>query len=268
MNSHYCLGKMLSNYVNPDYRACLAFNKLDSFEQLWGYQAGWFEEPNHRRGGWSGVGRLQLTQPEGGECKVFLKRQEAHQRRTFRHPFRGEPTFACEFRMMRYLGSRGVPAPVPVFFSDKIIAGRPKAILMTQELEGYESLDVITSRLFSASVPKISAQHSIIRAVARTVKKLHSAGIQHRSLYPKHLFVLMKEDVANEVAVIDLEKSRKKLIPAIRTVYDLATLSRHAECWSRSARMYFLHQYFGVKKLTPWQRLLCRLIVRRSQRRK
>lgn len=259
---------ILSEYLNPDYRNCLEFNHLHHFDQLWNYRANWFEEPNNRRGGWSGVGRLELSSPGQNEVGLFLKRQEGHQRLTFRHPFRGEPTFSCEFNMMCYLREHGVPAPVPVFFGERIVEKRPQAILMTEELKGYRSLEEVTDELSRQGAPSLSLKRGILRAVADTVSKLHGARIQHRSLYPKHLFVRLIATGGAEVTVIDLEKSRVKLIPAIRSVYDLATLNRHARFWSRSDRIYFLHQYFGVPRLTQWQRLLCGLIIKRSNRRK
>ena len=71
-----------------------------------------------------------------------------------------------------------------------------------------------------------------------------------------------------DVVVIDLEKSRIKLFPAIRALYDLATLNRHAKHWSKSRRLYFFKQYYGIDRLGLWHKLMCRLIVRRSTRRK
>ena len=100
------------------------------------------------------------------------------------------------------------------------------------------------------------------------VRQLHDARVMHRSLYPKHLFVRWDSGAEPEVAVIDLEKSRTTLIAAVRTVYDLATLTRHSDYWSRSDRLYFLLQYLGLQRLTPWARRLCRWIVKRAQRKR
>ena len=71
-----------------------------------------------------------------------------------------------------------------------------------------------------------------------------------------------------QVVVIDLEKSRRKWISPLRTVYDLATLDRHARYWSRTERLYFFKRYMGIETLTPWTRFLCRLIYKRSHRSK
>jgi len=264
-NQPGCL--LLKDYIHKDYVQRLAFNRLNTFDLIWAYKQEWFEEPNSRRGGWSGVGRLELSTKQG-TFKVFLKRQENHQRRTAWHPFAGEPTFGCEFRTMMYLQRRGVPVPVPVFFGKRTVNGHARAILMTEELVGFKSLEDVTSDLFSEGKVDVSVQRQILRGVAAAVKSLHAARIQHRSLYPKHLFVRWPCESIPEVVVIDLEKSRVKWITAIRTVYDLATLNRHAAHWSRTARMYFFLNYLGVPRLTRWQKLLCRLIVKRTVKRK
>ena len=258
----------MQTFIAPQHRALLSHNKLDKFERVWTYKASWFEEPNSRRGGWSGVGRLVLRDGTGKEQGIFLKRQENHQRRTFRHPFQGEPTFACEFKMMCYLASKGVPVPTPMFFSQQGCGERAQAILMTEELLHFTSLETVTEELFVTAKADISTRRSILRGVAATVRKMHAAGIQHRSLYPKHLFVRMAIENDPEVVVIDLEKSRRKFVSAIRTVYDLASLNRHAKYWSRTERLYFFKYYMGIKQLTPWAKFLCRLIYKRSHRSK
>lgn len=257
-------------FIAPEREQLLKLNHLSSFDEVWQHQAEWFEEPNESRGGWSGVCRLGLKLPEGGQLGVFLKRQENHQRPTIQHPLVGEPTFAREFRMLRYLHTHNVPAPIVVFFGKKVIDGKPRGILMTEELAGFRPLDTITEEMFSNGSSSIAAQRLLLRGVAATVRKLHDAKIHHRSLYPKHLFVRQVvrqgEQVEPEVVMIDLEKSRIKLIPPLRTYYDLSKLNRHAKHWSKSSRLYFFKQYMGMKKLTPWAKFLCRRIIRRTQR--
>lgn len=258
----------MTAYISPDKQELLELNHLDDFERVWNHQAEWFEAPNSRRGGWSGVGRLFLSQPQGQGLGVFLKRQQDHQRRTFRHPISGEPTFSCEFNMMQYLQRHGVPAPKPVFFGNREQDGHSQSILMTEELVDYLPLETVTENLFAQGRPSLAKQRSVIRGVAETVRKLHDARIQHRSLYPKHLFVRMRGELDPKVVVIDLEKSRIKLLSVMRTVYDLATLHRHSKYWSATSRLYFFKQYYGIVKLGPWSKLLCRLIHKRASRRK
>lgn len=255
-------------YIALEHKKLLEQNQLDSFERVWNFEAKWFEEPNSRRGGWSGVGRLILRDDGGREQSLFLKRQQNHRRRTFRHPWHGESTFFCEFKMMRYLMARGVPVPVPVFFGQREEGDDVQAALITEELLYFTSLEEVTERLFATSRATLSTRRAVLRGVASCVRKLHDAGIQHRSLYPKHLFVRLVPGQDPEVVVIDLEKSRRKFFPVLRTLNDLATLDRQAKFWSRGDRLYFFMYYMGISRLTPWTKLLCRAIYKRSHKRK
>jgi hypothetical protein len=88
----------MKDFVNERWRTILARNGLTDFDALWDLKADWFEAPNHRRGGWSGVSRCELDRPEGGKVAVFLKRQENHKARIWSHPVHGAPTFLREFR--------------------------------------------------------------------------------------------------------------------------------------------------------------------------
>ena len=87
----------MNEYTAAEWKDTFAFNGLRTFDDFWKLEAKWFEEPNKRRGGWSGVARCELNLPGGGKVAVFLKRQEHHITRTFTHPVRGLSTFVREF---------------------------------------------------------------------------------------------------------------------------------------------------------------------------
>jgi len=256
---------MTTTFIDPNYQKLLSDSNLDSFDAIWDAKVDWFEEPNERRGGWSGVGKFFLN--DGGlERGVFLKRQQNHQRKTLAHPIAGQPTFSCEFEMIQLLTNRQVPTLKPIAFGVRKTKQGDQAILMTEELLGFESFENATDKLFSVqnAKPSISTQNALIRQVASTVAKLHAASVQHRSLYPKHLFV--HKDGTQETRVIDLEKSRVKYFSMLRALYDLSTLNRHSKHWSNTRRLYFFLQYLGVSKLTFASKFLCRLIIKRSKR--
>lgn len=257
---------MTTLFIAPQHQNTLALNQLAEFDAIWNVKVDWFEAPNERRGGWSGVGRMQLKTATEASLGVFLKRQENHERRTLMHPIKGEPTFACEFKMMQYLAKHQVPSLKAVAFGQRNFNGSMQALLMTEELVGFIPLEQAVGQLFSEKRPTLSVQKTLIKQVAFTVSKLHQSGVQHRSLYPKHLFV----DTLNvqDAVVIDLEKSRTKLLPFMRTFYDLSTLNRHSEHWSRTARLYFYKQYLGVNKLNLWQKFVLKMIAKRSSRKK
>lgn len=247
-------------FVDPLWEKLLEFNRLNSFDQVWNCQAEWIDAPNDTRGGMSGVSRLVLALPDSDKADVFLKRQQNHRRRTWRHPYHGEPTFVREYRVIRYLQQHGVAVPPVVLFAERRYNGNLQAALMTRELGGYRSFEEAGNQVSALS---LSAQRVLLRAVAKAVRSMHLAGIQHRSLYAKHLFVKPRDD-DYDAALIDFEKSRRNPLPLLRTYSDLVTLNYRTGKWSRSSRLYFFKQYYGVDKLKPWQKWLCRLIHRRS----
>ncbi|CAG0957415.1 Protein InaA [Methylophilaceae bacterium] len=247
-------------------KGLLDANQLGDFDRLWDYRSEWFETPNDDRNGWSGVNRLLLALPDGEQLGFFLKRQQNYVRRTFFHPFTGESTFACEFRTISYLLNRGVPVPRPVFFDEKSSSEGLKAILVTEELVGYRPLDAVLDAWFTQPGSPIKAKRALIGSVAQAVKKLHYARIQHRALYPKHLFVNVTRPESPDVVIIDLEKARIKLMPIMRTLQDLSTLNRRMDGLSKVNRLYFFKQYYGVARLGFWTKLVCKLILWRSRK--
>lgn len=252
-------------FISDKFLALLKENQLDTFEKVWNHQVDWFEEPNERRGGWSGVGRIVLTQADGTMIGGYLKRQDNHCRTSWLHPFKGVPTFQREFEMMRYLARQGVCAPEVMLFGRNPV-GDLKTTLLTKELAGFKPLENLTEELFNTHRPSLSVQRPIIKAVALLARQLHAAKVQHRSFYPKHLFVNMSDAQLPQVAVIDLEKSRINHVGILRSIIDLSVLNRHAKYWSRTRRMSFYLQYLGLKRLTPFAKWLCRRIVKRSNR--
>lgn len=254
-------------FVSAKYAQLLQINQLDTFEKVWNRKVDWFEEPNERRGGWSGVGRITLQQEDGTEIGAYLKRQDNHCRISFLHPIKGVPTFQREFEMMQYLEQHGVCTPEVMLFG-RNPNGDLKTTLLTKELVGFVPLDVLTERIFANGRPALAVQRPIIEAVAQFAKQLHAAKVQHRSFYLKHLFVKMADTNVPQVAVIDLEKSRVNPFAMLCSLMDLSALNRHTEYWSRSCRMYFYLQYLGLKRLTPYAKWLCRRIIKRSRRAK
>lgn len=68
-----------TEYINENWRQTLQRNHAANFDALWQLQQdSWFEAPNQRRGGWSGVCKTTLTMPDGSESGIFIKRQENH----------------------------------------------------------------------------------------------------------------------------------------------------------------------------------------------
>ncbi|HEU4709598.1 MAG TPA: lipopolysaccharide kinase InaA family protein [Methylophilaceae bacterium] len=257
----------MTEYFYPGWQGVLKDNDLDGFDELWSLQAALIEDPNADRGGSSGVCRIRLGLPGGKEVGAYLKRQRSHTRKTLRHPLRGESTFAREFHMLNLLHQAGIKAPLPIYFGERVIGGQLCAILLTEELTGFRPLEEVMPAIPDRNRFSFDRRRTLLAAIAETVHELHDAGIHHRSLYPKHVFV-RETSTGFDVAVIDLEKSRKSLFPCLRTVHDLSTLDYRMPLWSRSERLFFYKRYLGLSSLGLIERLQLRWIIKRSAARR
>lgn len=252
-------------FQSKEYQTIFSQNHLDGFASLWAKEIDWFEPPNHRRGGWSGVGQLMLTS-DSRDLNVFVKKQQNHGRRTLRHPFSGEPTFRREFKRLIFLEQQQIKAPKVVFYAEEEIKKGTCAILATEALVGFEPLDIVTKRWHEDKPVTHLQKIVLLESVAETVRAFHQAGLVHRALYPKHIFVKNAE-TAPEVAFIDLEKSRFSLFFLYRAYFDLSALKRHTMLRGRSQRLRFVFSYVHSRQLTKILKILYQLIFLHSTRR-
>ena len=258
----------MSDYINERWRAILAHNGLNDFEALWKLEAKWFEEPNFRRGGWSGVSRCELAHPEGGTCAIFLKRQENHRARLWTHPINGAPTFLREFRHILHYQKCGVPTLVPVYFAMRKIGKDHRAILITEELTGFVSMEDRVQAWRKEGTPPRAERLSILAEIAKLLRNMHAHGIQHNCFFPKHVFTRINPDKSVDVRVIDLEKSRWRPSKTVCAIRDLYTFNYHSLCWNRTDRLWFFKAYLDTPKLTSFAKWLWRTVSSRTLRKK
>ncbi len=257
----------MRDFLDEQWRPLLEANGLAGFDPLWDLQAEWFEEPNQRRGGWSGVARVELERSDGGREAVFLKRQENHTRRTLRHPFRGEPTFEGEMRNIQALQRAGVPSLEPVYYGQRKVKGVWRAILVTRELKGFEPLNQwMRDWLEAGWANSVQQRRALIPEVSTVVRRLHDHRLVHNALHPKHLFIRFPEEGRPEVRLIDLEKMRFAPSPRRAAQRDLDSLNRRARHWSTADRLRFLKGYLGVSRLDSEGRGLWRYLAERKIR--
>jgi serine/threonine protein kinase len=255
----------LLTFISAKHAQVLEQYQLHTFEKLWEHQIEWFEAPNERRGGWSGVGRLQLEVSGAKPLCLFVKKQQNHGRLSLLHPIKGEPTFRREYKRLQYLQRQGVAAPQVVFYDEQVVEKKSCAILVTEELTGYQPLDSLTENWFAKGSLAREQKRQLLKVIATSLRHFHQLGLVHRALYPKHIFVkCMDEQV--QVALIDLEKARFSPFFWYRAYFDLSALSRHAEHWSRSDRLYFFIQYCQLQYLGKISKWFCRQLIKRSQR--
>ena len=258
--------RQMRDFISESWREILAHNGLADFEALWALEAGWFETPNERRGGWSGVSRFELQRPLGGTVGVFIKRQKNHRARTILHPVGGVATFEREFQRIVAFQQHGIPSLEPVFFGVRGAGKNQRAILVTAELAGFVPLDALIAAWGRDGVPPLPARLPVIKAVAALAAKMHSCRIRHNCFSPKHVFVRVGTDGQAEARVIDLEKSRSHQLSIDRCAQrDLYSLSHYSPAtWRKTDRVRFLKLYLGLPRLTAEAKRLWRNVVARS----
>lgn len=255
----------------PALQALFANHGLLTWQDWWTRDIQWYEAPNQRRGGWSGVGQLVLQDDDGGQTTWFVKKQQNHGRRTWRHPLTGEPTFRREWQRLQALSADGIGVPQAVMYAEKHATGTQQAILVTKQLADYQDLDQILQHW---SVMTVGERRGLLSALATQLRQFHDYGWVHRALYPKHIFVC-RTVVPPQMALIDLEKTRQTRCAWRRARFDLAALQRHTVALSRHERLYFFRVYMGAtacgahaahRPLRWWARALLNSIVKRSRR--
>ncbi len=251
----------MKDYFPEKWCKILQHNNLDSFESLWAHEAEWFEEPNERRGGWSGVCRFDLNLPEGGTVGVFRKTQQNHITRTFSHPF-GMPTFVREFKVLLRFKNANIPTMEPVFFAARKIDGDKRAILCSVALDDYTPLEKMVASWKKNGWPDRTMRLRIMQAIAKVMQQMHDHKIQHNCFYPKHIFVRVDENDIS-IRLIDLEKAKVRPLRSLATFRDLYTLNWHSAEWTRTDRLRFLLIYLGQERLDQKAKQLIHKLQRR-----
>ncbi|MBU2712317.1 lipopolysaccharide kinase InaA family protein [Zooshikella harenae] len=207
-----------------------------SFEDWWQCKGTWVEPPNQRRGGESGVQHILF--PE--QVQLYCKRQQGHLYHSLRYPF-GRPTILREWHALHIFQRIGIQVPRIVYCAARKYSGQWQALLITEPLAGFISLDAFYQQKLERG-----QREKVLHAVAKTLRHLHLARWQHGCCYPKHIFVKAQpiEHTMNvEIALLDLEKSRRRLTVKKASTHDLQQLFRHSPNMTRKDEHYFLKRY-------------------------
>lgn len=258
----------MKDFIAPDWGPLAHRYGLDDFGALWELETGWVEAPNRRRGGWSGVSRHEMQGRDGGDEVVYIKRQQNHTTRTWRHPFRGVLTFRREFLNLRQLQAFGVPVPDVLYFAERRIAGDRRAILVSRALIGYASLEDRLQYWQVHGLPERAAWRRLLRRLAGIARLMHRHRMQQNCFYPKHVFI---GGTAGEpdFRLLDFEKARRTLSVQRAMLRDLDTLNRHAPGLRTTDRLRFLLAYLDRERVDgqvrkAWKRLV--KLARRKSR--
>ncbi|MCO7543328.1 lipopolysaccharide kinase InaA family protein [Stutzerimonas nitrititolerans] len=197
-----------------------------AFQRWWNTRGEWVEPPNVRRDGESGVQLLQTR--DRSRPALYCKRQVGHLYRSLRHPF-GRPTVLREQVALSAFGRLGVRVPDLVYCGASREGGRWQALLVTRALTGFVSLDAWyrdgAQRRYGDAVHR-----QMLEQLGLTLSRVHLGRWQHGCCYPKHIFIRPSDDGASvEVALLDLEKSRRRLRRSAASRHDLRQLYRHRD---------------------------------------
>ncbi|WP_349969675.1 lipopolysaccharide kinase InaA family protein [Pseudomonas caspiana] len=220
-------------------------SKEERFDYFWAQHGEWVEEPNQRRGGESGVQRV-LT--EDGRL-TYIKRQVGHTYRSWLHPF-GRPTVLRERDAIEGLSRLNVNVPELIYCGAQHDARHEwRALLVTAALDGF--VEIETWYAAGGRENHGEALHDqLLRELAANLARMHLGRWQHGCLYIKHVFVRVVGDGADakaEVALLDLEKCRRRLSAVAAARHDLRQLRRHSSFTSTDWQklVYFYQTAFG-----------------------
>jgi tRNA A-37 threonylcarbamoyl transferase component Bud32 len=215
------------------------------FDCWWQRQGEWVETPNQRRGGESGVQRLRAD--DGRLC--YAKRQIGHTYRSLSHPF-GRPTVLREAQALQAWAGLGVLVPHVLYVGTRRATdGQWEALLVTEALEGF--IDIERWCAEGGRERHGEAVHRrLLEELGRVLARLHAANWQHGCLYPKHILIRVtgSGDAAQvQVALLDLEKSRRRLSRKRAVRHDFDQLKRHSS-WGLAEWSHLLYGYNSSPK--------------------
>lgn len=226
-NKEIILAKDLTKTINTN----------SVYQYFWDLPKNWFEPPNHRRGGWSGV--IKHTLPANSEITVplFVKLQSNSVCKSIRHPFKGMPTFYREFVNTQKAVKANVKALEFVYFAQKNL----DAILVSKSLEGYQDLH----KTLDAVQDKPALRQKILSLLSENLIAMHKAKLKHGALYEKHVLVKIDNDNV-DLRFIDFEKSRRgrSLVDCI--VRDIYTLFRHCGPLNDADYLFLMDKYRAI----------------------
>ena len=186
-----------------------------------------FEPKNLRRGGWSGISRVECA----GQV-YFVKRQVNYLHREPQRFFLLTPTLRREYRNILRLQNINIGTPEIVLYAE----GGRNAMLVTRELKGY-----ITLENFLAKTTGTVARERMFSTLTKTLLKMHEDNFLHGCLYAKHIMVDANEPA--NIAPIDLEKLRFSIGRRRNACKDISQLLRHTDGIQDSERDLIIATY-------------------------
>lgn len=258
----------MKDFINQTWLPILKANNLDTFEKLWKIEAEWFEPPNKRRGGWSGVSRLELDNPAGGKVVIFLKRQENHIYKPLRNMIKGAPTFRREMKNIKRFMKHNIPIPEPVFYAERTVNKQIRAILITASIApDYTSIEEWIKKWDVEGYPPKTERDEVVKKVAEAISHMHKHYFKHGALVSKHVFMKYKPNQSPSIRFIDLEKTRYWILPFNGVEGDLKAFAKSILPSIKNRDMYKFYKYYiGADRLTKSNTKLMKYLAQRLVR--
>lgn len=247
---------------------------MSAFEDVMGTSDGCCLRALKDRENW----HLQLHDDHRQPRGVYLKK---HHVRTLRSvlwaKFGSGPAQSAgriEAENVGRMSADGIAVMKLLAYGEKLHAdGLLESFVLTEELQGYIELHYFLRRRFarcaSNSTRKTRRELGrLIRLVAETARRLHTAGYNHRDLYCCHFFVKEVAVGKFDVKLIDLQRVQyRRRFRRRWLVKDLAQLawSIPRECVRCTDRIAFMRHYLGVRKLRAADKRLIREVMAKQQ---
>lgn len=255
--------------ILPEYEGVLSEAGLGDFGGVWGFSGGSVVTREEGRS----VFEVELP-GAGGDLRVYLKRYgRSHWGDVFESILHFEWPESKSMRECRFGGRlswAGVATAEPAAVGEARIGFFPlESFLVVKAIRGAHPLDIFLDvHLDSRSSVTMGERLILIGKVAEVVARMHWAGLFHRQLYARHVFV-RREGGTFGISMLDLGRMRRGRSEEL-VVGDLAALNVTLSWWaaSRADRMRFLRKYvrerWGEEDALRVRRL-AELVVARSR---
>lgn len=241
-------------WVAPAWEALLSNAGLLDIEALTTRELDWFEQPNKRMGGWSGVSRIILNPdaPEPERVAVFLKIQNNHCYRTIGNLMKKRLTFEREMDAYQGLAATNL-LPELMLFAKWSQDGDIGSIMITKALDGFVEFEDGLEQIKQTHAEPEAEIRKALAAVANATRAMHGTGWGHFTHKPKHVFIGAAKDGGYSVRFIDFERARRPLRAKTLVTQDLAKFLRHSPVLNREQKLQFLHDYFQTEAFNSTQ---------------
>ncbi len=250
--------------VSPGHEEMLRREGLDGFEGVWAFSGG---RPVTMHGDRS-VFEVEIGS-EGGPKRFYIKRLSAARPKQVVEALMAlePPVSKCrrEWEYAARLEEAGVCGPPLAAMGEARLGPWPlESFLIVEGLKGAVTLDTALAQMQTAT-----EREPLLRTLAGQVARMHDAGLWHRDLYAKHIFV-RREGGKFVINIIDLQRMRRGggISAAAK---DLAALNVTLPWEAAGAieRMRFLREYLRGRRNkdgVATESDLARRVLRRSER--